>query len=333
MSNPKVLPIKTIDQVIDTAIKYVDEERQNIQRGLLCRFSKVNQLKGKYWRYGKVTLLAGLSGHGKSAFLNMLEDDFTNVELNKNFKEKHIVLAFKYEMEAKDEVLRNISGKMEKSYNYLLSSEYLKDGETYNTISDDEFEFIKSNAEKLRGRPILYVESSGNLEQLLATVIHIRTQHPDAKITVTIDHILLSKKLGEKDDLELMSNTAHYAIILKKMGINVIFLSQLNGEIERSTRKENPTLHYPSKIDIHCGNQIYWACDDVMVFHRPELLGIEKYGKYKIPTKSKIHLAYIKSRGGNTGNIFFLENFYKGGIIQLSATEAQKDYGETKMKF
>lgn len=318
----KLLPIKSIEQAVEDAKALINVERSNVVNGLYTRWSGINNALMKYWRFGTVTVLAGMSGSGKSAILNMIEDDFTNPLLNPTFQDKIILIAFKYEMDAADEILRNLSGKIGKSYSYLLSSEsnVTSDGKvSYNNIKDDEFLKYEIELDKLKTKPIKYIENAGNLEQLWNTVIDIREKNPRKQLIITLDHTLLSKKLNEKDDLELASNTSHLAIRLRKaFGAMVIFLGQLNGEIEKPLRRETPTLHYPVKTDIHCGNQIFWACDNVFIYHRPEILHITKYGnKPPMGTKSLIHCALIKSRKNKIGNIWFKEEFNKGNIIQI----------------
>lgn len=315
----KLLVLKTAEQAVEEARQKVSLERSGKQLGLLTRFPNINEAMLKYWRFGQVTMIAGASGSGKSAILNMIEDDFANnIEggINQNFKSDYLIVACKYEMTAADELLRTISGKMEKSYGYLLSSEMVDTNtKKYNTITDEEFDDVTKRLEVLSKRPIVFIELAGNLYQLYATIAKIREEQPQRKIVITIDHSLLSAKLDEKDDLALMANTAKFAMNAKKiLGCMVIFLNQLNGNIEASVRKENPNLHYPQKTDVHCGNQLFWACDDVWIFHRPELLEIDVYGKRKIPTKDLIHGLQVKSRFGTTGNCWFEQEFAKGRI-------------------
>lgn len=339
------LPIKSIDEAIEEAKALIQEERSGIVTGLYTRFEGINRAKMKYWRFRSVTAIAGMSGSGKSAFLNMLEDDFTNPKLNPHMlkhvdkdpssptygkmvgENKIILIAFKYEMDAADEILRNLSGKVGKSYANLLSSETIKtennsqiSSATYNKVSDEETVIYFQELDKLKGRPIVYIENAGNLDQLYNTVLKVHEDHPGKRIIVTLDHTLLSLKLSEKDDLELMSRTAKIAIRLKKLlNVMVIFLGQLNGEIEKLPRRENADFHFPVKTDIHAQNQIFWACDDVIVVHRPEILGIQKYGKLPFPmrTKSLIHLGWIKSRKNKIGNLWFEEVFREGKIVQV----------------
>ncbi len=317
LDTTKVLPVKHINTSIEEAKDAINLERGSKQLGLYCRFSGINRAMLKYWRFGQVTLLAGMSSGGKSTLLNMLEDDFTNPEMNGKCEYKVIVLGFKYEMSGSDEVLRNVSGKLDTSYSNLLSAEFDSKKGDYNVVSDSEFEKISIKLDGLKDRKIFYVETNGNLEQLFETYLAMKARYPDHKFVITIDHTLLSKRLSEKNDMELMQNTGLVAIRLRKEGCMVILIGQLNGNIEETTRRENPTLHYPIKTDVHCGNQVFWACNNVILYHRPELLKIAKYGIEKRDTKKLIHLAYIKQRFGKIGNIWLLENFAKGQINEI----------------
>lgn len=349
LEKPKRLPIKPIDVAVEEAKALINQERSGIVTGLYTRWDKINRAKFKYWRFRNVTMIAGMSGSGKSAILNMIEDDFTNPHLNPKFlckfnpetkdylwDGKHIlepkicILAFKFEMDAADEVLRNLSGKTKKSYSHLLSSQHnseetKKTGkEVYNTVSDKEFEELSNELDKLKSRPIKYIETAGNLEQIWATCAAFKEQFPEKQLVVTLDHTLLSEKLSEKDDLELTSNSARLAIRLKKaFNALVIFLGQLNGEIEKPIRRDNPDLQFPVKTDIHCGNQIYWACDDVVIFHRPEILNITKYGKRPFPMLAMglVHCAWIKSRKNRSGNIWFENLFHEGNMREIDPNE------------
>jgi replicative DNA helicase len=248
----------------------------------------------------------------------MIEDDFTNPDLNPSFVDEITLLAFKYEMDAADEVLRNLSGKVKKPYSYLLSSES-KNKEEYNKVTDEEFLLYEQELTRLENRPIKYIENAGNLIQLWNTCAEEKRINPNKRLIITIDHTLLSVKLSEKDDLELAANTAQLAIRLRKsFNAIVIFINQLNGEIEKQARRENPAMHYPVKTDIHCGNQIFWACDNVFIFHRPEILHILKYGNIKpLNTKGLIHGALIKSRKNKIGDLFFQEKFNEGNMVQI----------------
>lgn len=349
--NIKVLQSTHISVAVEKAKNIVNLERSGVITGLYSRFPRLNSALLKYFRFSRVYLIAGMSGSGKSAFLNILEDDFTNPRLNPSLSNEIAILAFKYEMEGSDEVLRNVSGKIEKSYSYLISAESYYSIEIegadykvingdavddqgnvilknviltrepnikYNAVNDEEFNRISIHLDSLKDKPIYYFETAGDLLQLYRTVEEFNRQYPNKKLVVTLDHKLLSKKLTEKDDMALVQNTAHIAIALRKnFGAMVIILGQLNGAIEDNVRIEQHTLHYPKKTDIYCGGQIYWACDNVMIYHKPEAIGIERYGKKGYHTKDLVHLSIIKGRFNRVGQIFLKDELSIGKLSEF----------------
>ena len=333
----------TIDEAVEQAKAEMEAEmlaeRHNEQLGLYCRYDKLNKVMTKYFRFDSVIMLAGLSGHAKSYLLNMFEMDFTDPSINGNFKQPIAILSFKWEMNAKDEVTRAVSSKYSQtsgkpiSYNYLLSSEWDREKGRYNAISDAELLLINKHTDALKGKPIYYVETAGSLTKLQYQVMVFLNEHPELAIyrkgklvgyslIITIDHTLLAKKEEKESDLQLQAETALVAIRLRKSyGAMVILLNQLNGEIEKAERRSNKALHYPVKTDVHCGNQIYWACDYVLISNMPEKLKITNYGIAGLNTKGLVHLSAIKVRRGSPADIFFEDELHKGQLRQLEESD------------
>ena len=360
---------------INEAKARIDEERSGEQHGLYCRWDALDRAMLKYWRFRHVTLIAGMSGSGKSYFLNILRQDFLdNVDIiyrninaftlneleaqpvsydpntgkagypdetnlanalyypsaslikhdnqlihkaiNKGCIHKVICVHFGYEMDAADELLRGASNRLGKSYGYLMSSQWDKKLEDYIKLTDVETNSCKEVLESFRNRKEFYIATTGNLKQVYWTVERIQNMYPDHKLVVSIDHTLLSKKLDERNDMELQAATALLGIDIRT-DFNAMFipLGQLNQNIEAEERILKPSMHYPGKKDIHCGSQLWWACDNVLINHRPINLNIQEYGIDKLSTKHLIHGAIIKSRKGKLGNLWFKENFDHGRIL------------------
>lgn len=318
-SATKILPFKHISEVTKEAILALDDERHGEQLGLYTRFPKFNVAMNKYSRFSHVTLIAAASGAGKSYFINILEEDFTDSKgLNKDFKGKVMLIAFKFEMEGKDELIRAASRDMGVSYNYLLSSEYIGNS-NYNQLTDTELADAVKYFKSIEDKKIYYIESIGDCMQILHTVQKLCIENPGYRPIVTIDHSLLTKKSTEKSDMELISNIAITAIVLRKTFKAMVYiLGQLNSNIESVERRIKKELHYPIKTDIYAQAQLYWACDNVFILNRPELLGIEEYGKLKLPTQNLVHMSCIKSRKGRLGNIFLMEQLNKSTFSEIT---------------
>lgn len=326
MSNDlKLLPVTTMKQAVEEAIQTVKEERSGVPLGLHTRFKKLNISKSKYFRFGEVTAIAGLSSHGKSYFLNLLRDDFLNPIYNPTFYGNVIVLSFVYEMKASTELIRAAGSRLNISYSSLISSEYIKDFDTFNVLSEDDFNKFKEIMELYKSLPIEFFEYPGTVDELVNTakerkrIYSEKYPNRDLKFIITLDHTLLSKKSpSEKTEIDIISATSQAAMVLKKQGFAIIFLAQLNANIQSTERISNPKLHYPIGADIHGSNQLFWACDDVYILHQPYKLGITEYGPLKISNVANlIHLANVKARNGKLMDVFFTSHLSKGTIEEL----------------
>ncbi len=140
---------------------------------------------------------------------------------------------------------------------------------------------------------------------------------PDHKLVIQMDHSLLAETLDEKDEIELLAKLSKDAIKWKKnYDCLILFLGQTNDKMENPFRIQTANLHYPTKTDIHGSKQLYWAMDYVGVLNRPELLGIEKYGKQSYDTKDLVAYHQIKARNGELGIVRFRQQFDKGKMVE-----------------
>ena len=248
--------------------------------------------------------------------------------LNQNCIHKVVMLHFGFEMAAADEHIRTAGTIMGQSYAYLMSAEYNKETGKYNTLTKEEREEIELIMDTMGDRQEYYVPISGNLFQMWETAKRIQELHPDHKMIITIDHSLLTRRGEEKSTEEFINNIGFFSIRAKqKFGAMVIWLHQLNNEIEKTERIKNPLLHYPVKPDIHYGSQLWWACDNVAVIHVPKLLHIQEYGKHELLTENLLHIALLKSRFGQPGNVWLREDFKRGRIHDAS----REDFKPTKV--
>lgn len=380
----KILPYIKTKSVVNSAKDRVAKEKSGLQYGVKSRYPALNRAMLRFFRFAKVVLLAGMSGSGKSYFLNFLRNDFlmyqnvnfgqvdfnlgektfdlelidgiyqiprhtddfdvagklyvesglikTNSNeiimqaINRKCEYDVVLVHFGYEMDAEDELIRTAANFMGRSYGYLMSSEYSLDSEIQrhvrNTLTDAEYSDVCKVFDALGQRKEYYVPTSGNVEQLKVTCYDIAAKNPNAKLIITIDHSLLSKRLKEKSDGELQQSVAIAAVELRqRLGALVIILAQLNQNIQSVERVNNAAAHYPIDTDIHHGGQLRWACDTVIINHRPSVLGIKKYGKKGLNTSHLIHGAIVKNRSGRIGNIFFKEDFAHGRILPAKESD------------
>lgn len=321
-----ILKYRTAKEIAEETRAIIESERDGAQRGLLCRWNQINRGQLKYWRFGYVNVLAGLSGSSKSYILNMLLDDFTNPLINDKFigfKDLKVI-HFGYEMKPTDEILRSTSTNLKLSYEHLLSASYDKQTREYNVITDQELVLIDEYLETIKKKSICYITDVGGLHDMRDTIQALHDKYPESKFVISLDHSLLTKRTIEKDELELIAETGRMAIeITKRWGDMVIILSQLNGNIETAMRIEKPQLHYPIRTDLHGSNQLFNAADNVIVFHKPSKLNIIEYGAKKLPAtlakgKFLLHGAWIKRRFGSGGNLWMIDNLEKGKIVETT---------------
>lgn len=242
--------------------------------------------------------------------------------LNQDCIHNIVMLHFGFEMASADEHIRTAGTIIGKSYAYLMSAQYDVHTSKYNRLTKEERDEIAMIMDTMGDRLEYYVSISGNLQQMWATANHIQELHPNHKLVVNIDHSLLTRRGDEKSTEEFINNIGFFSIRLKqKFGAMVNWLHQLNNEIEKTERIRNPLLHYPVKPDIHYGSQLWWACDNVAVIHVPRLLHITEYGKHELDTTNLLHIALLKSRFGQPGNVWLREDFARGRIHDASRTD------------
>ncbi len=159
--NYKSLPIVSQSEAIEKANKKIKRSMYERYPGLITRWKKLNKAVGGVFRFGEITYLCGMSGSGKSYVLNMIREDFAS-ELNENFPYPFKILAFSFEMASEDEVIRTYSSKLKTSYSTLVSA--------YRKITKEYYETIKETSKRINNDIIYYVETTGNREQMKATV-------------------------------------------------------------------------------------------------------------------------------------------------------------------
>lgn len=311
------------------AKEMIELERSGKQLGLYTQYPLLNRASGKYFRFNQVNLLAGLSGHGKSYFLNLITKAFINTAINNRCIYKPVVLQFCYEMSAHNEILRAVADDLNVNYSHLLSSNYDENTGEYNKISDAELARIEKALEYYDNIDIRFYDNPGNIAQMYDSIFDAyryyyykgKKEGIEYRIIVNVDHTLLVETMKDEKALELMANVGKLAIKVRKDFDGMVnLLGQLNNNIEDVKRLITPALHYPQKSDIYAQGQLYNACDNVYVIHQPALLKLTKYGTNSIDTANLIHLIKLKSRHGQVGNLWFKNELNEGKISEIDTT-------------
>ena len=147
------LDIKHISEPTEEILNYIDNRRKGIVKSLRTKWRKFNNACLGGISPNQIITVAGISGSGKSSFVNSLETDLFDLNPNQEF----IVLSFSLEMLSSMQVGRKLSYKTHRSTTELYSGipdEYKP--------TDEDFDTLKKQAEGIKRYPIFYVDTPGS---------------------------------------------------------------------------------------------------------------------------------------------------------------------------
>jgi replicative DNA helicase len=317
-NQPKILEFKHISSATSDIVRYINDRRKFIVRSLRTRWDKFNKLAMGGIEPNAVYTIAGISGSGKSSFVNTLETDI--IDLNKD--EAVVVLSFSFEMISAKQIGRKLSYKLRKTTSELYSAS------DRGAISDDEFSEIESKARTIKDYPVYYVDNPGTVNEIKATIEFFqKTIAKDKWLVVIIDHTLLVRGNSSSDsERSVIVELEKELIALKKVGkTSIIQIAQMNRNIEAPERINNPSLHYPQRSDIASSDAVFQASDYVIIIHRPEILGILTYGYENLPTKDMVYLHFTKNREGDSKILRFINDLKHNNLIEPKQTTVEND--------
>lgn len=330
----KNLEFKHISNGVKQFQKYTEGRMNGTIKSLKVSQEKVNKalLAGIEWN--KIFTIGGLSGSGKSLILEQWKRDFVECNPNETFE----ILSFEFEMLIEDQIARNVSGQLDMTTKNIYSG--------ITPLKAEQYAKVKAASEKVKDYPIWYVDDSGTVDQIKNTITRFAKERNlkerECGLVITIDHTLLTKgKQGEDERLKIVSLYLA-AIEIKKafaaegMRILLIFLSQLNRDIEGNDRVVNNKLHYPTKNDLFASSAAFYSSDYVLVSHKPAgIRGIEWYGPpigkdwpNGLPTRNPedytqcmVYWHLIKNRGDENIILLMVENFKYSKIEEYNSTQ------------
>ena len=308
-----ILPYKSISEVTNESLKYINDRRKHIVDPLKTRWQKFNKVCCGGIEPNMIFTIAGTSGSGKSAFSNTLETDL--IDLNKN--QDIVILSFSLEMVSSRNIGRKISNKLRKTTSELYSAE--------TDLTDDDLSKVKLAAEQIKKYQIYYIDTPSTVESIEKTIDYFHEHIAKGKwLIVILDHVLLVN--GEGGERGTIVDLQKMFIRKKKLSrTSIIQISQMNRNIEQPDRINNPSSHYPMRSDLSASDAIFQASDYVIALSRPELLNLQFYGVNRLPVKNKIYLHFLKVRDAGEPCILEFENELKyGNLIETVHKEAEK---------
>ena len=295
------LNYRHISEATSEILKYIEQRRVGNVKSLKTRWEKFNNVCMGGIEPNSIYTIGGISGVGKSSFMNSLETDLITLNPDVDFA----ILSFNFEMLSSRQVGRKLSKTLKKTTQELYS------GNSYQVLTDSDMDRIEREAERIKTYPIYYVDIPGSVEEIRDTIIQFSNLDfiKDKWLIITLDHTLLTKGKSTDKERETLANLQYMFMEMKKYNQNTIIqLSQINREIENVERLNNPSMHFPTRRDIFGGEAVYQASDYVIVLHRPEILHLKVYGMGKWPVANMIYMHFLKNREGDLKVLSFWNN-------------------------
>ena len=252
---------KSINKAISASLYQVESGIKGQRLVYPSKWARLNRNLLGGLQPGKMYVIAGRPGVGKSAFSNQMIFDL----LDNNRGKKLLVLYWSFEMPGHQQIMRAGAKGTNKEVAELLSVE--------RKLEKDAYEAFKAEVLKYAHYPIYFNNIPRNMEFIKEANVEITNKRPDYTIVNVFDHsrLILSDKENELQKLNEVSKGCMW--LQAKMGTINILISQLNRNIEQEHRAKNQ--YQPLLTDLFGGDSIGQDAHVVMMLQRPhDLYGI-----------------------------------------------------------
>jgi replicative DNA helicase len=254
-----------ISDSVDTALNVIQEAQKGNRVVFPTKWPRLNRNLLGGLQPGKMYVIAGRPGVGKSAFSNQLLFDVLEVNQSKNL----VVLYWSFEMPDYQQIMRSAAHYLNKQISELYSLEQ--------KMSDAEIEQFKTSTNHFRKYPVYFCSIPQNMNKIKETVQKVNIRYPHHTVINLFDHsrLILGSEDTELQKLNTISKTCMW--LQARTGCINILLSQLNRNIESEFRAKNQ--YQPLLTDLFGGDSIGQDAHVVMMLQRPfDLYGItDKY--------------------------------------------------------
>ena len=251
----------SINKAISASLHQVTDGMKGVRQVYPTKWKRLNKNLLGGLQPGKMYVIAGRPGVGKSAFSNQLIFDL----LDNNKNKKLLVLYWSFEMPGYQQIMRAGAKGTNKQVSELLSVERKLENEAY--------EAFKKEVLKYAHYPIYFNNIPRDMELVKNANVEITNKKPDYTIVNVFDHsrLILSNKEHELQKLNEISKGCMW--LQAKMGTINILLSQLNRNIAQEHRAK--AQYQPLLTDLFGGDSIGQDAHVVIMLQRPhDLYGI-----------------------------------------------------------
>tara|TARA_R110000824_G_scaffold83813_9_gene209588 strand:- start:5601 stop:6545 length:945 start_codon:yes stop_codon:yes gene_type:complete len=253
-----------IDKAVNQSLSIVKNAMNGKRNVYPTKWPRLNKNLLGGLQGGKMYVIAGRPGVGKSAFSNQLVFDLLDANTNKDM----VVLYWSFEMPGYQQVMRSASKSVNKQLGDLLSVEA--------RLKDEEFKDYADSVQKFNKYPVFFNNIPRTMDFIKATNEQVFMKSPGARVVNVFDHSRLIKGQNEHSELQKLNEISKGCMWMQsKMEVINILLSQLNRNIEQEHRAKNQ--YQPLLTDLFGGDSIGQDAHVVMILNRPfDIYGITK---------------------------------------------------------
>jgi len=252
-----------ISKTVEKSIKDVHDGMEGKRQVYPTSWPRLNRNLMGGLQPGKMYVIAGRPGVGKSAFSNQLIFDILDV--NKTKQNDLVVIYWSFEMPGEQQILRAGSKDTKLQTFDLLSVE--------KTLSTESFERYKQAVQRYKEYPMYFCSIPQDMAIIKKVNEEMFLRHPSKTVINLIDHsrLVLGREDTELQKLNTVSKSCMW--MQAKMQSITILLSQLNRNIEQEYRAKQQ--YQPLLTDLFGGDSIGQDSHVVMMLQRPyDLYGI-----------------------------------------------------------
>jgi replicative DNA helicase len=253
--NSNLPPLRHISKAVEKSIQHVRDGMVGKRNCLPTKWARLNKNLMGGLQPGKMYVIAGRPGVGKSAFSNQLIFDL----LDRNVDKDIMVIYWSFEMPGDQQILRAGSKDTKLQTFELLSVE--------RKLSQDKYQQYVNATQKYKQYPIYFCSIPQHMDGIKEMNERVFLKNPKRTVVNLIDHsrLVRGKADTELQRLNVLSKGCMW--MQARMSSVTILLSQLNRNIEQEHRAKNQ--YQPLLTDLFGGDSIGQDAHVVMMLQRP----------------------------------------------------------------